>query len=282
MHVHRKIYGYSNHQLNQGTQSNTYFYYILYFSYTILSRDADEWIFAFYGYGQHAEVYQPLADQLKSTHNVVVIDLPYQQINTSLEIEEFTFFIRHLIALYQIKKISSISYSLGSRLNLIMAQNFPGLVSKMILVAPDGIVIRFWNRIATRTWMGKNIFKLFVAHPHLFLNLIHFFFRCGLMKKSMYAFAKWHMRDQPSRLKVYHAWMNLKNFVPQLQTIQQNCSTGQMSITAFFGEHDSVINRSCMKRLQKNIPSAKIVVLNKGHNLLDEQLFEDIAALLLC
>ena len=74
--------------------------------------------------------------------------------------------------------------------------------------------------------------------------------------------------------------MNMKKMIPTLRTLRINQSRYAFDIIAFFGESDSIINHACRKKLARHIPSAKIVTLKKGHNLLDEELFNTIVELL--
>ena len=249
-------------------------------SYSILSQNAEKWIIAFYGYGQQAEVFAPLAEKLKGKYNLLVIDLPLDLQEAAIEKKAFIAFLDELTTLHQINKISGLSYSMGSRFNLVMAEYRPDLIDKLILVAPDGIRMRLWNRFSTSTILGNRIFRHLVVSKNAYANCIRFLYRLKLMPKSMYAFSKWHMRDPECRNKVYNAWMNMKKMIPDLGTIRKNQASYSFDIIAFFGVSDSIINHACRKKLARHIPSAKIVTLNKGHNLLDEELFDTIAELL--
>ena len=249
-------------------------------SYSLLSSNAEKWVIAFYGYGQQADVFAPLAKTLEGKYNLLVIDLPLAVEPTAIEKKTFITFLEELTTLYQIKKITGVSYSMGSRFNLVMAECRPDLIEKLILVAPDGIRMRIWNRFSTSTLLGTYIFRYLVESKNAYATWIRFLYQLKLMPKSMYAFSKWHMRDLECRSKVYNAWMNMKKMIPTLRTLRINQSRYAFDIIAFFGESDSIINHACRKKLARHIPSAKIVTLKKGHNLLDEELFNTIVELL--
>lgn len=252
------------------------------FSYSLLTEGAGEWIFAFYGYGQQSSVFRPLAAKLEGKYNVLVIDLPYEELPQAIRKNEFANFLQDLFKKFRIQKVTGISYSMGSRFNLVMAECLPSIMSKIILVAPDGVRIRLWTKLATRTWAGSMVFRYLVESEHAYLNIVTLLYRLKLMPSSMFAFTKWHMRDKPNRLKVYHSWMNMRKLVPDLELINRNAREHHLDLIAYFGKEDKVINEYCMNRLSAKIPSAKIVQLNKGHSLLDKELFHDIAKLLEC
>jgi len=247
------------------------------FSYSLLSEGGSEWIFAFYGYGQQASVFRPLSAKLEGRYNLLVIDLPYEELPQAISKSSFTSFLQGLIQKYGIQKITGISYSMGSRFNLVMAECLPAIVSKLILVAPDGVRIRLWTKLATKTWIGKKVFQYFVQSENAYLNIVTMLYRLKLMPSSIFAFTKWHMRDKLNRFKVYHSWMNMRKLNPDLKLINQHVLHYHFHLIAYFGKEDKVINQDCLKRLAAKIPSAKIVQLNKGHSLLDKELFEVIA-----
>ncbi len=246
-------------------------------TYSILSTHAEKWIFAFYGYGQQAEVFRPLAEKLNGKYNIVVIDLPIEPQDNMMEKIDFMLFLDELITRYSIKKITGLSYSMGSRFNLVMAEQRPELIDKLILVAPDGIRMRLWNKFSTSTYLGNIIFRYLVDSRHAYANAISLLYRLKLMPKSMYAFSKWHMRDRACRTKVYNAWINMKKMIPDMALLRQQKEVYGFDMIAYFGKIDTIIDQDCLQTLVRKIPTAKIVSLNKGHNLLDAELFDTIA-----
>ena len=98
----------------------------------------------------------------------------------------------------------------------------------------------------------------------------------GLMPKSLYTFSKWHMRDATTRMKVYHSWMNLRSLIPNLNIFERLIQKHAFPVVAYFGLQDKIINHACRKQLARKVPSANIILLNKGHMLADAELFADI------
>ena len=246
-------------------------------SFSILSNQASQWILAFYGYGQDANVFKPLAEKIKSKYNILVIDLPYQDVTKPIDKNQFKLFIEDIMNTYKIKEVNGISYSMGSRFNLLLGECLPDKLKTMILMAPDGIKIRAWNRFASSTMIGNWIYRYLVKSENAYLNFITILYKIKLMPKSMYAFSKWHMRDISSRKKVYNSWLNMKKLIPNIKTIHKQKISHPFEMIAYFGKYDHIIKEASMKKLAKKIPSCKIVLLNKGHNLLDKELFDDIS-----
>ncbi len=251
------------------------------FTYHILSQSTSQWVIAFYGFGQQKEVFNYLAKKLEKKYSFLVVDIPLQDANEDILKEHFLTLLNELIKKFDIKQVIGISYSMGSRYNFAMLEVIPTVMQSAFFIAPDGVKIRYWNHLATHTKLGHALFSYFVHHSSAYLSLIGFLHKVKLLPDQLYAFSKWHMRDEMSRKKVYHVWMNMKNITPNWHLIQKNVKLNQIKVLAYFGNKDQVIKLKYANLFHQKLPSAQIIQLNKGHNLLDEELFDDIANKLL-
>lgn len=245
------------------------------------SAQKTHWIFAFCGYGQPAYTFEPLAQLCRPRYGFIVFELPGGPESLSFTKEDLAAQLEQILKKEGIEKITGISYSAGCRYNLLLAEFFAEKIKHLFLVAPDGIKINLWNRLSTSTIVGQQLFKYLMTHPRTYLKLLQLIYGMRLVSKSVYAFAKWHTRNKENSIKVYHTWMNMKYMLPDLEKINTHKIKFDFPLYAYFGMTDEVIGGSVLRRLKNKIPSAIIVELNKGHNLLDDNLFHDIASLLL-
>ncbi len=241
------------------------------------TQTSSHWIFAFYGFGQKAEVYNQLVSRYNTKIGFVIMDLPYQDYEKAETKTDFLHALSQIIKDNNITKITGLSYSMGSRYNLILAELIPMLLDKIILIAPDGIKINFWNRFVTTTFLGKVLFRYFMHHPKRYTQLLNLLHVLKILPRNLYLFSKMHTRNSHNSIRVFNAWMNMKNMIPDLAVIKETQQKYSFSILAFYGKYDFVINQKSMAVLKKEIPNAEIKVLEKGHNLLDDELFADIA-----
>jgi pimeloyl-ACP methyl ester carboxylesterase len=253
--------------------------------YTLLEHDTQvigkKWILCFYGFGQNENSFTPLLHKIKSNYSILIIHLPYEKIEESWSKNNLCESLLNLLNDLDIENYIGISYSIGSRINLCLAEGIPEKIKQLILIAPDGIKTSFWNQLALSTQLSKKIFFYLTAHQSLLPNLLNLLSKFNILKKSIYSFAKWHTRDIESRKRIYNTWINLQYIIPNLKTINQNIVSANIPTIAFFGINDAVINHSIRKRLSNYIPSTKIITKDKGHKLLDENLFADIASYLI-
>ncbi|MBK8146512.1 MAG: alpha/beta hydrolase [Bacteroidetes bacterium] len=181
---------------------------------------SDHWILAFYGFGQEAQVYSKMIERTNERFGFVVVDLPYQEFEKAETKTDFLTTLTHIINENKIKKLSGISYSMGSRYNLILAELIPNLLDKLILIAPDGIHINFWNQLATSSLLGKPLFKYLMHHPEQYTQLLNILYWLHFLPRNIFLFSKMHTRDVMHSKKVYNTWMNMKNMIPNLQKIK--------------------------------------------------------------
>lgn len=247
------------------------------FTHKLYGGKKSQWLIAFYGYGQSASVYEALFKQIQSTYNLLVIDNPMQDYQQDIHPTDFRDALQQLLVQYDISTFNTISYSMGSRLNLYIPIFFPEKVNKMMLVAPDGIVTNFWNRAAVNTPWGQRLFYFFVQHGDAYVKTLTFFHRLGIVNKSLYAFSKWHMRDITRRRNVYNAWMNMRLLRPDLLRVQQVIDGHHITLITFFGRQDPVISPVIQRKCAMAFPAASHRWLEGDHNLLNMELFSIIA-----
>jgi len=244
------------------------------FTYHILQQNSklNNWILAFYGFGQHHKVYEKLKDSLQTNFNFLVIDIPIEP-DEKLNRKTFSVFLEKIITIYSIKEIIGISYSMGSRLNLVMCELIPFKIKKIIVIAPDGIQINIWNKIAVHTRLGKIIFKQLMHHPTALVYILHGLNKLKLISHTLYIFCKWQIRDEVNRKKIYSTWKNMKHFLPNLTLINKQIENNNIELTAYFGKQDVVINNKIEKKLRTTFLNATTIVVESNHDLLNENIF---------
>lgn len=247
------------------------------FSHTIFGGEKDNWLVAFYGFGQSANVFSALYEKVKSTHSILVVDNPMQDYESDIYPEDLKNYLYDLLDKLNVDSFDSVSFSMGGRLNLYLPAFFPNRLKKIIVVAPDGIKFNFWNRVAISTPWGRRVFKYFVFNGSAYMNSLLFFHKIGVVNKSLYAFSKWNMRDLQRRKNVYNAWMNMRYLRPNLKEINAIIEENKVKLISVFGEKDPVIPLSIQERCKNIFPKGKHLILNTDHNILKEELFSIIA-----
>lgn len=247
------------------------------FSYTLLGGEKKKWLIAFYGYGQSVKAYEPLYDLIYNEYNLLVIDYPKGDYKTDIYPTDLASYCTKLFIQFDIQEMDVISYSMGSRLGLYIPYFFPEKVKQLILIAPDGIEIAFWNKVGVHTSIGQWLFNFFVNSKNAYQNLLNILYNLGIMNKSLYAFSKWNMRDVKQRTYVYNAWMNLRKMEPNLKLVNKKCEEYGIRLISYFGSLDPVIPKQIFKQCKKAFPKGEHHILTMDHQILNKEFFTLLA-----
>jgi len=237
----------------------------------LLSQEGSHWLLAFYGFGQEANAYEKLQDCLGTKANVLVLDLP----DNILKPEDLFDQVEVLMLQFDIQEFSTISYSFGARLNLLLFGYMPERIDKMFLCAPDSFQREGWFELATRTLLGRWFFEKMCFNAS-FYQLIKFLVS-PFLPRRLKVFAAWNMRNPEDRAKVYKHWTAMRFMKPNLNELKAAERLNQTKIYSYFGQDDQVIPVRLFKRCQKTFPKGQHNLLEADHFLFNTDLFEQIA-----
>lgn len=243
------------------------------FTHTLFGGQQKKWIIAFYGFGQSASVFNSLYENVKDEYNIIVIDNPMNDFQKEIFPKDLENYISGLLDEFKIKSFQSVSYSLGSRMNLYLPVLFSKQLEKMILIAPDGIEVQFWNRVAVNTSIGHSIFSFFVKKEGVYLAVLKFLYTIRLLNESLYAFSKWKMRDKNQRTKVYNAWRNMRKFIPDNKKGNIACEQNDIKVVSFFGDKDAVISKRYYNKCKSFFPKGEHHLIDSDHSILTKEFF---------
>ena len=247
------------------------------FSNTVYGGKESQWLIAFYGFGQSAGIFKPLYELIQETHNLLVVNLPEEDYTMDIYPKDLKEYLTPVLHKEGIHSFQTVSFSMGSRFNLFMPEYFPRNVSKMILVAPDGIKINVWNRIAAHTSLGQRLFRFFVKSKNAYLNLLSLLYRTRILSKSLYTFSKWNMRDKTQRTKVYNAWMNMRYIQPNLKEVNELIQDNGIELITYFGMKDAVIPLHIYKKCKRVFPKGRHNLIDADHNIMNKEFFTILA-----
>lgn len=235
-------------------------------------------VLAFHGYGESAKHFEYLYSEAeKHQTTILAIDLPYH--GNTIWKEGLDFEWQDLFSITQqifnkegIARNASHEvwgYSMGGRIALFYAQHQYQCISRIVLIAPDGIVVNPWYRIATQTYLGNKIFKHTMQHPKWFLNLMLGGYKLGFINKSIYKFASAYVDNEQVRKDLYIRWTCFRNLHPHLSTLKKRIQAHSIPVVGIYGDYDRIIPFSKAKSFWREIqPQSQLHQINEGHKLL--------------
>lgn len=238
-------------------------------------------LLAFHGFGRHAEDYLVFEKLFGNKYTIYSFHLfhhgnshyPEDRIhaNTFTKNELKTIFSNFLQTLNK-PKVAIMGYSLGGKIALMFTEMFPSQIASLWLFAPDGIKMNFWYRMASKTMLGRSIYRYFLEKPKLFFSMVNGLHRTKIINDKIKKFALNNMDEKSKRELVYKVWLTFKDTNPNIRICTQHIIEYQIPVYQFFGKNDKVIKPQLGDWFSKKINQPENYhILQTGHLLLTQK-----------
>jgi pimeloyl-ACP methyl ester carboxylesterase len=233
-----------------------------------------------HGYGETAASFGFIGEALDAGHTLIAIDLPFHGETDWREGLSFT-----PAQLFEIMKnivagLGSathrwglIGYSMGGRIVLQLAENHPGSIDKLILLAPDGLKVNIWYWVATRTRVGNLLFRWTMRRPGWLFLLLRLSHALRLVNPSIYKFAVHYIDDQKVRHELYTRWTVTRKFRPEPGAFADLIRKNRIPVSLIYGRYDRIIRWERGEKFRRRGIEAccRLDLLDTGHQLLRPQ-----------
>jgi pimeloyl-ACP methyl ester carboxylesterase len=237
-----------------------------------------ETVLCFHGYGEQGGQFGFLDKYAGNRFRFIAIDLPFHG-RTDWK-EGLHFSITDLQAIVKEivqqggagEKFRVAGFSLGGRMALHLYTAMPHLVSKIVLLAPDGLKMNFWYWLSTQTKPGNKLFALTMKKPHWFLGLLKGLHRLRLVNASIFKFVHYYIGDKTVREQLYNRWTGLRKIKPDLQQLKRLAVAQHTPVSIVYGKHDRIIGPARGAALAKQLPGlCTVTIIESGHQVLHEK-----------
>ncbi|MFT4205179.1 MAG: alpha/beta hydrolase [Chitinophagaceae bacterium] len=180
----------------------------------------------------------------------------------------------------ELERFDLMGHSMGGRIALYMYQCFPEKVTKLLLLAPDGLKRSFGHRFLFRTQLGPKIFKRLSDSSKRIMALTHLAYQSHIINRSVYNLIRSSYEDEDTAHLVYARLMVTRHFYPDATVIKKEINDYKTPVYLFFGQYDSIVPCRLGKYLKEGAEDfVQIQTLLSGHLLLaNEETLADIAA----
>lgn len=251
----------------------------------------------FHGYGENGNSYAFLEKYLGDRFSFYAIELPFHGntdwqeglLFTHNDLQQITDGILNLnndkpsfdSAQDINHKPILLGYSLGGRIALSLYQSQPEKISRLILMAPDGLKINFWYWLSTQTWLGNKLFALTMKKPGWFFGFLKVLNKLKLVNASIFKFVNYYIGDPEARRLLYARWISLRRLKPNLERVKSFVREQKTPVRLVYGKHDRIILSSVGERFKKGIEDqCEIKIIHSGHQVLHEKHVEELLPLL--
>lgn len=250
--------------------------------YVVLGQ-GEKFLLCLHGFAESGESFSALSESLGEQYTVVLIDMPMH--GETIWKDELTFKVDDLAAIiYKIpvigsKQFSLLGYSMGGRIALRLYQYMPQKINKLILIAPDGIIINFWYWLATQTKVGNKLFYRVMKKPEFFFRVTEILKNASLMNTGVYKYVHQHLKTLSMRDRLYNIWTIMRKMKPDVPLIKELISAYGTPVILIYGRYDKVIRYTTAEKFRIGIEkNCSLRILECGHRLLQEKNVTAIAA----
>ncbi len=239
-------------------------------------------LLAFHGYGSEAKQFLSLAARLADVYTTIAINLPHYgnshwEENSVLHPNDVVQLIDTLCVRFNTKQISLLGYSIGGRIVLKIAETIPCRIEKIVLLAPDGLRFNRFYHFLTMNTFGRRLFKDFLTYPGRYTWLLNIARDMKIVSASRYKFSTRYIQTTHSRSFLLKVWPCLKLMVPDEKELKIVLNKYKIPVTIFMGKQDSIIPLKLGYSFCAGLNTANLVVLDKGHHVLDAETLPQIA-----
>jgi pimeloyl-ACP methyl ester carboxylesterase len=226
----------------------------------------------FHGFGQHNEVFQPLAQALYKTYTLFIFDLYFHgkskwaSDEIPLEKAEWKKIMNTFLLENKLENFSVGGFSLGGKFAMATTEAFPEKTQALFLIAPDGIKTSFWYSVATYPILFRKLFKSMITKPGRFNAIASAIQSVGLVDMGHMRFAEQQMNTQEKRNQVYYSWVVFRRLNFDLDKLAKLLNDHHIPVTMITGRYDKVILTKNMNAFVEKLKTVQVEVLESGHN----------------
>ncbi len=234
-------------------------------------------ILAFPGYGRSAKDFEVLAEHLPADHSLLAIDYfgegdsVLDNPESIISLKELNDLIRRLPAVKESESIILLGYSLGGRVVMTLFNHSQENISRIILLAPDGLKRNPVHYFLSGTSAGRALFAFSSEHPKIISSIVKGITNLKLINDKLGKFVLSNTSNSGTLNKVRLTWKNFAVFWPNLKQFKKLVDKTNTPVTLVMGKHDRIIKPVFANYLLN--PSSKHVktfIAEGGHDLIKQ------------
>lgn len=234
-------------------------------------------LICFHGFGESGSHFRVMEPALGNIFTIVALDMPFHgktiwNEGRPVQKEDLAALVEKILGKFGKQTFSLMGYSMGGRLALCLVEEMAARIMHLVMVAPDGLKNNPWHLFATQTKVGNRIFLYNTHQPALFFRLLTLWRRWGLLNESVYKFAFYSMDKAEKRRLVYDVWTVMRKLMPSRKRCKRLMARYNIDTLLIFGRYDRVIPPAFGERFADGTFPCRMLVLDKGHQLLSEEL----------
>jgi len=235
---------------------------------------------ALHGFGNDATILGFLHHE---AYTVICMDLPHHgdsELDETAVLDKATMLqiVHQLMAAQGVQQVALAGYSMGGRVALTILEQDPGIVERLVLIAPDGLRFNYFYYFLTRTVTGRFLFRDFVRRGPWYLKCFTWIDRLRLISKSKYKFATQQIQSDEARTFLRKAWQATNQLIPDLDKVSELIRIYHIPVHLLMGAYDKIIPLKHAAAFRKNMPGVVVHSFQRGHGLTEDASVQQMAA----
>lgn len=228
-------------------------------------------LLAFHGFGQDNKIFEEWANDIGTTYTIYAFDLFHHGISTrenrKLSKSEWKRYLKKFLVEEGIDSFSILGYSLGGRFAIASTLAFPAQTEELILIAPDGVFLTLWFKLATNPSI-KWLFKYAMYKPRILDRLIGFNDKYRIVSPYLGDFVRKELGDDSNRKRVYISWNNFKTLGYSKRQLARLFNRESFERRIILGNKDQIIKPEKILPIIKTMGAFRVDVLPMKHHQL--------------
>ncbi|WP_420578612.1 alpha/beta hydrolase [Ekhidna sp.] len=230
-----------------------------------------EILITFHGFGQDKKIFESWEHKLSEKYTIYAIDIFYHGDSTKelgdLTKTEWKSILSHFLDQENIVQFSILGYSLGGRFAISSSLAFPEKVRELILIAPDGIFLTIWFKLATN-WTIRWLFKYIMLRPNKLEKLVAFNDKYKLVSPYLGDFVRKELGDEANRKRVYTSWNHFKSLGYTKKQLTKHFQSHRFERHIILGSKDHIIKPAKILPIIQKMGDFKVDILPLKHHQL--------------
>jgi len=246
-------------------------------------------LLAFHGFGMRGTQFRVLESAFSSKYKIYSFDLFFHgetelrdsslsTVRKGLNPQEYGNHIRDFINSLNTdnKKISLLSYSMGSLMALSVLENLPESIDSVFFIAPDGFKPNKLLQIGSRNLLINRFLYKMVYSPKTINLLLDFILKLKYIDSSLHYILRNECKTTETRLAGYNSITYHAKLSFEQNRIAELLNNNEINSFFYFGATDILFPAKIGIGFSKKLKNSKLMVLQEGHDLVNETLNEII------
>lgn len=238
--------------------------------------DGPQTLLALHGFGDDGSLFTKLP-ALCETYTVHAFDMPFHG-HTLWPVEK-PFHKADILSVMEtwrseneIEAFDLMGYSMGGKIALSIFPEFQKSISKLMLVAADGIDLPFYRRFTFFDRLNFGMLKLLFHFDVVFHSFLEIFYRLKLIDSYSYRFSKKWMRTTKHRKERLQLWYSMRSVIPNFDLLNKIIAENQTEVSLYWGTEDKVVPITPAEKWASNSEEVQLFTLDDGHLIIDDPL----------